>query len=125
MPSNIASVSAAVRVVRKHPELRDRLWANVHALRTGLQEIGLVIGDSASPIVPILIGDEQRTVALWQQLLAAGLYVNVILPPGCPKDDCVLRASCSAVHTAEDIARALAIFARVGSALGVTSVALS
>ena len=124
-PSNIASVSAAVRVVRAHPELRDRLWANVHLLRKGLREIGYVIGDSASPIVPILIGDEHRTVALWQQLLTAGLYVNVILPPGCPKDDCVLRASCSAAHTPEDISRALGIFARAGSALGVTSVALS
>jgi 8-amino-7-oxononanoate synthase len=124
-PSNIASVSAAVRVVRQHPELRDRLWANVHLLRKGLQEIGYVIGDSESPIVPILIGDERRTVALWQELLTAGLYVNVILPPGCPQDDCVLRASCSAAHTAQDISRALGIFARVGSALGVTSVALS
>ncbi len=124
-PSNIASVGAAVRVVREHPELRDRLWANVHRLRKGLQEVGYVIGDSASPIVPILIGDEHHTVALWQQLLAAGLYVNVILPPGCPKDDCVLRASCSAAHTSEDIARAVAIFARVGAELGVTSVALS
>jgi 8-amino-7-oxononanoate synthase len=124
-PATIASVSAAVRVVREHPELRDRLWANVHLLRKGLQDVGYVIGDSASPIVPILIGDEHRTVVLWQQLLSAGLYVNVILPPGCPKDDCVLRASCSAAHTAEDIARAVAIFARVGSALGVTSVALS
>jgi 8-amino-7-oxononanoate synthase len=124
-PSNIASVSAAVRVVREHPELRDRLWANVHQLRKGLQEIGYVIGDSASPIVPILIGDERRTVALWQELLTAGLYVNVILPPGCPQDDCVLRASCSAAHTAQDISRALGIFARAGSALGVTSVALS
>jgi 8-amino-7-oxononanoate synthase len=124
-PSNIASVSAAVRVVRQHPELRDRLWANVHLLRKGLQEIGYVIGDSESPIVPILIGDERRTVALWQELLTAGLYVNVIVPPGCPQDDCVLRASCSAAHTAQDISRALGIFARVGSALGVTSVALS
>ena len=124
-PSNIASVSAAVRVVREHPELRDRLWANVHQLRTGLQEIGYVIGDSESPIVPILIGDERRTVALWQELLTAGLYVNVILPPGCPQDDCVLRASCSAAHTAQDISRALGIFAGIGSALGVTSVALS
>ncbi len=124
-PSNIASVGAAVRVVREHPELRERLWANVHLLRKGLQEVGYVIGDSASPIVPILIGDEHHTVALWQQLLAAGLYVNVILPPGCPKDDCVLRASCSAAHTPEDIARAVAIFARVGAELGVTSVALS
>jgi 8-amino-7-oxononanoate synthase len=124
-PSNIASVSAAVRVVREHPELRDRLWANVHLLRKGLQEVGYVIGDSASPIVPILIGDERRTVALWQELLTAGLYVNVILPPGCPQDDCVLRASCSAAHTEQDISRALGIFARVGSTLGVTSVALS
>jgi 8-amino-7-oxononanoate synthase len=124
-PSNIASVSAAVRVVREHPELRDRLWANVHLLRKGLQEIGYVIGASESPIVPILIGDERRSVALWQELLTAGLYVNVILPPGCPQDDCVLRASCSAAHTAQDISRALGIFARVGSALGVTSVALS
>ena len=124
-PSNIASVSAAVRVVREHPELRDRLWANVHQLRTGLQEIGYVIGDSESPIVPILIGDERRTVALWQELLTAGLYVNVILPPGCPQDDCVLRASCSAAHTAQDISRALGIVACIGSALGVTSVALS
>jgi hypothetical protein len=40
------------------------------------------------------------------------LYVNVIVPPGCPVDQCVLRASCSAAHTAEHTARALEIFAR-------------
>jgi 8-amino-7-oxononanoate synthase len=124
-PSNIASVGAAVRVVREHPELREHLWSNIALLRQGLQEIGYVIGDSASPIVPIHIGDEDRTVALWQRLLTAGLYVNVILPPGCPKDECVLRASCSAAHTPEQISRALGIFARVGAELGVTPVALS
>jgi 8-amino-7-oxononanoate synthase len=124
-PSNIASVSAAVKVVREHPELRDRLWANIRALRAGLKDIGYAIGDSESPIVPILTGDEEQTVALWNRLLTAGLYVNVIVPPGCPKDDCVLRASCSAAHTPEQIARALEIFARVGAELGVTGVALS
>jgi 8-amino-7-oxononanoate synthase len=75
--------------------------------------------------VPIHIGDEDRIVVLWQHLLAAGLYVNVILPPGCPKDECVLRASCSAAHTPEQIARALEIFARVGAELGVTPDAVS
>jgi 8-amino-7-oxononanoate synthase len=124
-PSNIATVGAAVRVVREHPELRDRLWANVRRLRQGLEGIGYLIGGCASPIVPILIGEEHRAVALWQQLLAAGLYVNVILPPGCPQDECVLRASCSAAHTPEDIDRALGIFACVGSELGVTRVAMS
>src|SRR5207253_3547679 len=53
-PSNIASVSAAVRVVREHPELRDQLWTNIRRLRSGLQDRGHVIGATESPIVPIL-----------------------------------------------------------------------
>ena len=110
--SNIAGVRAAVRIVRQHPELRAQLWDNIRRLRRGLQDIGYVIGDTESPIVPILIGDEARTIGLWQRLLSAGLYVNVIVPPGCPVDQCVLRASCSAAHTAEHTARALEIFAR-------------
>ncbi len=110
-PSNIASVSAAMKVVRAHPELRDQLWANVRRLRQGLRELGYVIGETESPIVPILTGDERRTLALWQRLLADGLYVNLIVPPGCPVDECVLRASCSAAHTSEQVVRALGIFA--------------
>src|SRR5205809_3788500 len=118
-PSNIASVSAALRVIRAHPELRDRLWANVRLLRQELTEIGLAIGETESPIVPILTGDEDRTIALWQSLLAAGVYVNLIVPPGCPKGACVLRASVSAAHTSDQIARAVEIFARIGAETGV------
>jgi 8-amino-7-oxononanoate synthase len=110
--SNIAGVRAAVRIVRQHPELRGQLWTNIRRLREGLKEIGYIIGETESPIVPILTGDEARTIALWQMLLSAGLYVNLIVPPGCPMDQCVLRASCSAAHTEEHIARALQIFAR-------------
>ena len=124
-PSNIASVSAALRVLRRHPELRDQLWANIRRLRRGLQDLGYAIGDTESPIVPILTGDEARTIALWQTLLTSGLYVNLIVPPGCPVDQCVLRASCSAAHTTEHITRALEIFATVDAALGVTRVAWS
>jgi 8-amino-7-oxononanoate synthase len=124
-PSNVASVSAAVKVVRAHPELRDQLWANVRRLRQGLRELGYVIGGTASPIVPILTGDEARTIALWRRLLNEGLYVNLIVPPGCPVDECVLRASCSAAHSPEHLTRALDILGRVGAELGVTRVAMS
>lgn len=120
-PSNIASVDAALKILRRQPELRERLWTNIRQLRAGLREIGYVIGDSESPIVPVLTGDEDRTVALWNRLLTSGLYVNVIVPPGCPKGECVLRASCSAAHTPEHIARAIEIFARVGAELGISS----
>jgi 8-amino-7-oxononanoate synthase len=124
-PANVASVSAAVKVVRAHPELRDQLWANVRRLRQGLCELGYAIGDTESPIVPILTGEEERTIALWQRLLHEGLYVNLIVPPGCPVDACVLRASCSAAHTAEQLTRALGILGRVGAEMGVTRVAMS
>jgi len=124
-PSNVASVSAAVKVVRAHPELREQLWSNVHRLRQGLRELGYVIGEAESPIVPILIGDEARTIALWQRLLAEGLYVNLIVPPGCPVDECVLRASCSAAHTPEHLTRALDILGRVGAEQNAARVALS
>src|SRR5436190_12121529 len=111
-PSNIASVAAAVDVVRAHPELRDQLWTNVRRLRRGLQELGYAIGTTESPIVPILTGDEEHTIALWQYLLNEGLYVNLIVPPGCPRDECVLRASCSAAHSPEHLTRAMEILAR-------------
>jgi 8-amino-7-oxononanoate synthase len=124
-PSNVAGVSAAIKVVRAHPELRDQLWANVRRLRQGLRELGYVIGETESPIVPILTGDEERTIALWQRLLNEGLYVNLIVPPGCPVDECVLRASCSAAHSPEHLTRALDILGRVGAELGVTRVAMS
>jgi 7-keto-8-aminopelargonate synthetase-like enzyme len=114
-------VSAALRIARDQPELRDRLWTNIRQLRTGLAAIGYAIGAGESPIVPILTGDEERTVTLWHELLLSGVYVNVIVPPGCPQDECVLRASCSAAHTPEQIERALDIFARVGAELGLTA----
>src|SRR5437868_11976557 len=75
-PSNVASVAAAVTIVRQHPELRDQLWSNVRTLRRGLQDLGYLIGATESPIVPIHTGDEELTIALWQRLLTEGLYVN-------------------------------------------------
>ncbi len=116
-PANVAGVSAAVRVLREQPELREKLWSNVRQLRAGLQELGFVIGETASPIVPLRVGDEQRAIALWRRLLEAGLYVNLIVPPGCSPHDCVLRASCSASHTPEQVACALEILGRVGAEL--------
>jgi 8-amino-7-oxononanoate synthase len=120
-PAMVASVRAAVRVIRSHPELRDRLWSNIRQLRSGLQKMGYVIGQTESPIVPIFTGDEGRTIALWQELLAEGLYVNLIVPPGCSADDCLLRASCSAAHTPQQIAKALDILERARVDVGVTA----
>ena len=69
--------------------------------------------------MPILIGPEALTVGLWQALLAAGLYVNIVLPPGCPRGQCLLRTSYSSAHTPAQIDEALGIFEAVGRQFGV------
>jgi 8-amino-7-oxononanoate synthase len=125
-PANIAGVLAALRVLEREPERRSRLWANVRRMRAGLERNGLSIGGVESPIIPILIGDITATVFGWQALLQAGLYVNVVLPPGCPLDRCQLRASCTSAHTDEQIDRALAILGDVATRFGFArSVAIS
>ena len=122
-PSNIAGVQAALAIVRRDASLRERLWENVRRVRSGLLRIGYRIGETESPIVPIQIGAPERTVEVWQALLGAGLYTNIVLPPACRPDACLLRTSYSAAHTAADIDRALAIFEQVGRELGVVETA--
>jgi 8-amino-7-oxononanoate synthase len=119
-PASIAGVQAALDILQGDPSLRDRLWANVRRVRAGLERAGFTIGPTESPIVSIEIGDAARTIAVWRALLASGLYANIVLPPACHPDRCLLRTSYSAAHTAADIDRALAAFDQVGTALGVT-----
>jgi 8-amino-7-oxononanoate synthase len=118
-PANMAGVEAALAIVRRDGLLREKLWQNVRNVRAGLLRLGYRIGATESPIVPIQIGSAERTVEVWQALLAAGLYVNIVLPPACLPDACLLRTSYSAAHTREQIDRALEIFDRVGRELDV------
>jgi len=122
-PSNIAAVSAALDIATRDRALADRLWANVRRMRTGLTKLGYRTGAHESPIVPIIIGTADRTVDVWKALVAAGLYVNIVLPPGCKADACMLRSSYSAAHTDEQLDRALAIFEAVGRNLSIIEAA--
>jgi 8-amino-7-oxononanoate synthase len=112
-PANIAGVEAALRILLADRTLRDRLWANVRHVRRGLTALGFKIGQTESPIVPIEVGTAQQAVAMWRALLEAGVYANIVLPPACRPDGCLLRTSYSAAHTAEQIDEALGIFEQV------------
>jgi 8-amino-7-oxononanoate synthase len=117
--ANVAAVRTALRTMAQEPERRTRLWQNVRQMRAGLTRAGFAIGPSESPIVPIFIGDMTLTIQLWQALLQAGLYVNIVLPPGCPSHECLLRTSYSAAHSADQIDEALDILVRVSASLGI------
>ena len=122
-PANIAGVETALRILLADRTLRERLWANVRQIRDGLSALGFRIGATESPIVPIEIGSAEQAVTMWAALLEAGLYANIVLPPACRADACLLRTSYSAAHTPAQIDEALDIFERVGRAMGVIETA--
>jgi 8-amino-7-oxononanoate synthase len=118
-PANLAAVEAALSVLEREPERRDRLWANVRRVRGGLTRRGFDIGSFESPIVSIALGDEARACRVWREVLEAGVYTNLVVPPGCAPGSCRLRTSYSAAHTPEQLDRALAVFEAVGRRHGV------
>jgi 8-amino-7-oxononanoate synthase len=112
-------VRAALRIVTEQRDLAERLWQVVHRVRDGVTRLGFRTSDTASPIVPLLAGDVESTYQVWRELLAAGLYVNLIAPPACRADACVLRLSCSSAHTDAQVDEALDVLGRVGRGAGL------
>lgn len=81
--------------------------------------MGYDVGASATPIIPILLGDDLITLAMWRGLFDAGVFVNPVLSPAVLPQDSRLRTSFMATHTDEQLDRVLNIFQEVGHSLGV------
>lgn len=118
-PSMLAAARAALAIVKDEPERRQRLWNNAERLIEGLSRLGYRVGDTASPIVPVLIGDEDRTMALSAALLERGVFAQGIRPPTVPPGTARLRVTPMATHTDADLERALLAFAEAGKEVGV------
>ena len=113
-PASIATSLAAIKKLAAEPERRDRLRANSARLFAGFKGLGLDIGcDMVSPVIAVKCADEVSTIAMWNALLDAGVYVNIALPPGTPNKLCLLRCSVSAAHSFDDIDKIIALFGNV------------
>lgn len=118
-PSIVASVSAALKVMRERPELRARLHANVRTLYDGLDAAGFRLGRTKSPVVAVHIDSPQLAVATWLALLNAGVYVNLALPPATPAGTALLRCSVCAAHTPEQLQTVIEALTEVAYETGV------
>jgi 8-amino-7-oxononanoate synthase len=98
-PSIVASVTASLKEMEAHPELRTRLWANVNTLYDGLKRRGFQLGPQKGPVVAVHLPSPELAVHLWHALLQAGVYVNLALPPATPNGTALLRCSVCAAHT--------------------------
>ncbi|MEE9208242.1 MAG: aminotransferase class I/II-fold pyridoxal phosphate-dependent enzyme [Gemmatimonadota bacterium] len=113
-PASVATVLTALDILRKEPERRERLWANMRKLRDGFREMGFETGPTETPIIPILVGPMKTTFQLWKDLFEAGVFTNPVVPPAVPEGSCRLRTSCMATHTDEQLDFVLDTVGRIG-----------
>jgi 8-amino-7-oxononanoate synthase len=110
-PSVVASTRQALQIIRKEPELREKLWENANRLYSGLEDLGLPLGPTASPVVAVELDDRSQAIACWQALMDAGVYANLVIPPASPSTNFLLRNSVSAAHSSEQIDTIIAAYA--------------
>jgi glycine C-acetyltransferase/8-amino-7-oxononanoate synthase len=117
-PATAAATVAGLQVLQAEPERRARLWENRQYLWSGLKRLGFRLTASASPILPIVIGDAQKAVAMAGRLLELGVYAPAIRPPTVAKGTSRIRVTVTSEHSRAQLDQALAAFERAGRELG-------
>jgi 8-amino-7-oxononanoate synthase len=113
-PASVVAATTALEVLIEQPELVDIVNENAQLLRDGLLDAGFDIGNTETPIVPIVIGDEVKMVNFWKELLAGGVYTNAVIFPAVPRGAGILRTSCMATHSQAQIKQAVELMAELG-----------
>ena len=111
-PSAVATVSACLDVIEQDDSIHARLWQNVDMMRKGFNEIGFFTYESATPIIPIFIGDEMKALQVTNYLKENGVFATPVLPPAVPKGEALIRTSYMASHSTEELTKVLEVLAK-------------
>ena len=113
-PTNVASTMAALEIMESEPDRRTKVLENSVYMRNNLKDMGYNVGETVTPIIPIIIGKDVKTFYMWKDLLAAGVYTNPIVSPATPPGRALLRTSYMATHTREQLDFCLEMFDKIG-----------
>lgn len=118
-PASVAAVIAALDVIENEPERRENLLHNAKVLRKELKNLGFVVTDGLTPIIPVTVGDLEKTFFIWNILFEGGVYVNPMIAPAVPPGQSLLRVSLVATHRPEHLEKVLTVFEKAGKAAGI------
>ncbi len=118
-PASVASVIKALEIIEREPERRAQLWDNTRYMKHELHTLGFDTGLSASPVIPLVVGDDLAAFRMTIRLQEEGVFANPVVSPAVPPGRAMIRTSYMATHTREHLDRALDAIARVGRELEV------
>lgn len=118
---DVAACLEAVDILQESTDLVDRLWENARLFRRGMEEMGFDTGQSATPIIPVMLGEAPLAQEFSRRLFEKGVFAMAIGYPTVPQGKARIRVMNSAAHSLGDIEQALDIFGEVGKELGVVS----
>lgn len=118
-PASIAAVRASLEIIENEPERIEQLWENTRMMKNGLDDLGFDTGASNTPIIPVLIGDDEACFVFWKMLFDNGVFANPAISPAVPPGKAIIRTSYMATHTPEELIKVLDTFAFAGKSLGI------
>ncbi|UBM58811.1 aminotransferase class I/II-fold pyridoxal phosphate-dependent enzyme [Marinilongibacter aquaticus] len=119
-PPSVLVVGKALELIGREPHWRQRLWENIEYFKNGLEILKLDMGTTQSAIIPVKIGDRQKTLDLGRILLENGIYTNPITYPAVSLKDARIRMSVIATHTRSHLDKALNVFEYAAKKLNIT-----
>ena len=118
-PSVVATCIAAIELLESDNSLVERLWENAHYFKRGLEQLGFNTGKSETPITPVIVGEGALAMKFSNRLFQEGVFAQGIVFPTVPVDKCRVRTIVTALHTHEELTKALNIFEKVGKELSI------
>src|SRR5579872_3442618 len=118
-PSVVATCIAAIDLLENDTSLVERLWENTAFFKRGLEQLGFNTGQSETPITPVIVGEGALAMRFSKRLFEEGVFAQGIAFPTVPADKCRVRTIVSAIHTQEELTKALNIFEKVGKELKI------
>ena len=120
-PSNAAAVLAALDILEAEPERRENVLKNGRRIKKEFKALGFDTGNSVTPIVPIVIGEDLDAFAFWKELFDNGVFTNPVVSPAVPPGQAMIRTSYTATHTEAQLDQVVEVISKVGRAKGLIS----
>jgi len=118
-PAAVGAIIEAVNMLMESREYTDKLWSNAKYFKEKLGRLGFNTGNSQTPITPVIIGEESKTMEFSRKLFDKGVFVSGIVFPTVPKGTGRVRCMVTAGHTEEQLDRAVLAFEEVGKEMNL------